>query len=69
MNLKELANLAFQNLNGRESDEEIFNAGIDAGFEELLNELEKRKSKEMNSFFREFYTSTIKLIKEDAKKS
>jgi hypothetical protein len=35
--------------------------------EKIIKELELRKKKEMNSFFREFYTSTIKLIKEDGK--
>ena len=37
--IKELANLSMQNLSGRESDEDIFNTGIDAGIEEILNKL------------------------------
>jgi len=40
--IKEYANLSLQNLNGRESIEEIFDAGIDAGIEELLEQLKTK---------------------------
>jgi hypothetical protein len=43
---------------------EIFIEGAKWQQEKIIKELESRKSKEMNSFFREFYTSTIKLIKQ-----
>lgn len=40
--IKEYANLSLQNLNGRESIEEIFDAGIEAGIEEFLETLKNK---------------------------
>lgn len=44
--IKEYANLSLQNLSGREDIEEIFNAGIDAGIEEFLEQLQSSSDKQ-----------------------